>query len=293
LTTLEGALSEAKIVKAELEHSLASHGKSREQRREFQRFVADQLERGEAEGWMSSVTKEELESLGGDPNRLFQLLIEGKKANALAFNDTTLAAAEHRVDLFTTKQCQTLKVRKEAVEAFYTAELENAATEAKQKEEEESKRRQLEEQAKVIQMQRGTKVKLQGLKASPELNNLLGMYMGLGYSGRYIMKLDHHGREISLKKENFRKYNFSDAGVRILPPKTWSCLSCTLLHDGELASLTQYSVGDTPEGSTSQVRRQMPMYPSARHQSRTIQQIRKGSQSPQFKSQGVASEKGT
>ena len=61
---------------------------------------------------MTSVTEGELETYGGDKNRLYQLLVEGKRAASLAFNDTTLEAAEKRSDLFTHKQCQVLRKKK-------------------------------------------------------------------------------------------------------------------------------------------------------------------------------------
>jgi hypothetical protein len=79
---------------------------------------------------MSAVSEDDLVAAGGNSNRLYQLLIEGKKATSLAFNDTTLKAAMARTDLFTSKQCQTIMIRKAEVDAALAAEMMSAVDEA-------------------------------------------------------------------------------------------------------------------------------------------------------------------
>jgi hypothetical protein len=250
LSSLQEALAAAEIVKEELESVLQSYGK-RDARRTFQRCVADQLERGQAESWVSTVTEEQLAELGGDANRLYQLLIEGKKANSLAFNETTLEAAKQRSDFFTPKQCQILQTRKEVVEALYAAELDIVAAEEKKKAAEELHRRQMEEKANSMEISRGAPVEIKGLKARPELNGSLGTYMGLGQGDRFIVRLDHDGKDIALKAEHFDNWDYATQG----PPKNhakWACNACTFLHGGHLAMLSRCSVCDTPKGTPAQ-----------------------------------------
>jgi hypothetical protein len=247
LPSLQEALAAAEVVKQELESALESYGK-RDTRRTFQRCVADQLERGQAEVWVSAVTKEQLTELGGDANRLYQLLIEGKKANSLAFNETTLEAAKQRSDLFTPKQCQVLQTRKEVIETSYAAELDLVAAEEKKKAAEELQRRQMEEKVKSMQIPRGAPVEIKGLKARPELDGGLGTYMGLGQGDRFIVRLDHDGKDIALKAENFDKWDYATRGA----PKShakWTCAACTFLHGEHLAMLSRCSVCDTPKGT--------------------------------------------
>ena len=99
---------------------------------------------------MTSVTEGELETYGGDKNRLYQLLVEGKRAASLAFNDTTLEAAEKRSDLFTHKQCQVLRKKKVDIALALASEIEFAVQEAEKMRTEESKRRQMETKAASV-----------------------------------------------------------------------------------------------------------------------------------------------
>jgi hypothetical protein len=252
LSSLQEALAAAEVVKQELELALESYGK-RDTRRTFQRCVADQLERGQAEVWVSTVTEEQLSELGGDANRLYQLLIEGKKANSLAFNETTLEAAKQRSDLFTPKQCQVLQTRKEVVEALYAAELDLVAAEEKKKAAEELLRLQMQEKANSMTIQRGAPVEIKGLKARPELNGGLGTYMGLGQGDRFIVRLDHDGKDIALKAENFVKWDYATRGPLPESHAKWTCNACTFLHGGHLAMLSRCSVCDTPKGTPAPV----------------------------------------
>ena len=245
LLSLEEALVAAEQIKSELEQAVRSYGK-RDARKHFQRYVANLLERGEAEYWILNVTEEELANLGGDANRLYQWLIEGKKANSLVFNETALEAAQMRSDLFTSKQCETLQARRDAVEALYKAEFDHALIEAERKEADELKRRKLEFLANSIDFPRGTKVRLHGLQARPELNGSIGTYMGLGQGDRFVVRLDLDGKEIAVKLENFSKWKFGEVYAR-----TWSCKTCTFLHDGELAHAMKCNVCDTPKEGTS------------------------------------------
>jgi len=68
------------------------------------------LENGEAASWLGSVSSSDLEYLGGDANRLYQLLVEdkGAKHNPQVLDVSALKAASARADLFSKKQVKTL-----------------------------------------------------------------------------------------------------------------------------------------------------------------------------------------
>merc|ERR1711865_1237390 len=97
----------AQVEKKTFEDAVGQYEK-RDVRQEFRRFLASQLECGLGEDLICNVSREELSEKGGDSNRLYQLLIEGKKTSSLAFNESVLAAAERRDDLFSKKQRETL-----------------------------------------------------------------------------------------------------------------------------------------------------------------------------------------
>jgi len=62
--------------------------------------------RERAVAWLRNVKNQDLESLGGDPNRIYQLLVEGKGTNVNSF-ETAIAilnVASKRWDLVSTKQ---------------------------------------------------------------------------------------------------------------------------------------------------------------------------------------------
>jgi hypothetical protein len=63
------------------------------------------IENGLMADWIATVTSEDIAmqyGYGGDVNRLYQLLVEGKhaKKNSLLLDDAVLKAAAERTDLF-------------------------------------------------------------------------------------------------------------------------------------------------------------------------------------------------
>lgn len=101
--------------------------------------MAALLESGDAASWLRSLDDANLKSLGGEPNRLYQLLVEGKVAHHLELDAATLEAAAERHDLFTPKQCEALAARHEQVEQHVQEEAERAMQQAKEEKIQESK----------------------------------------------------------------------------------------------------------------------------------------------------------
>lgn len=107
------------------------------------------LEKEKAAEWMRTVNKVELERLGGDSNRIFQLLVDGKGVTADSFEvaSAVLDVAVKRWDLFSPKQCEAIKKHKEQLCKEHVIKSKEAAELAKLREkeaEEEEKRKRLE-----------------------------------------------------------------------------------------------------------------------------------------------------
>lgn len=145
LATVREALSEALPLQKELQDAADRVGK-RTALKKFKNHVARTIERGEAEEWLAGVTKVELKGLGGQPNRLYQLLVEGRGAklrfDSLVLDSSALTAAAKRDDLFTAKQCDALHERAAEVERVAVEEAEKAAKEANAKKEVEQERQE-------------------------------------------------------------------------------------------------------------------------------------------------------
>jgi hypothetical protein len=226
LDGLAAAIIDAQADKETIEGDMVKF-EQRDVRKEFRRFLATQLECGMGEELISTITREDLTKKGGDPNRLFQLLIEGKKASSLAFNETVLASAFARDDLFTPKQRETLRDKIMVISDASAKELEQVIAEEEKKKKEDTKRSLMEEKVKALGFGRGQRVIVHDLSSHADLNGSTGFYMGLGEGDRYIIKLAGTGREISLKKENFsvwdesnlHTFSFNTTLAPIYPPK--------------------------------------------------------------------------
>ena len=245
LTALLGCLQDALGCKAQLEKSLESYGK-RDARRAFKDAVAHKLERGDAEKWVNSIVVEDLKTLGGDSNRLYQLLIEGKKANSLAFNDTTIEAAEGRTDIFTPKQIEALKRRRMEVQALNITELELAVEEAENLMAEDLIRKEMEKKAAEVTLHFGDAVKIHDLGSRADLNGATGRYLGLAQGDRYTIRLDRNGKEVALKASNFSAWD----GAYV---SHWSCNACTYRHEGILVAATCCDVCGVAKGAPAPV----------------------------------------
>ena len=205
LTALREALARTKPIKQELDQELAVFEK-RQGFKNFKTTVYDILLTGEASVWVATVEQETLKNeLKGDTNRLYQLLMEGKKAYNLELVDAaTLAAAAARSDIFTERQLQALSDRAKEAEIRASEEAQREIMDEENRASAEKARLAMEKRAAL--MERGVTVQILGLKNEPGLNGRLAIYMGLGQGDRYVLRLDE-GRDISLRESNFVKWN--------------------------------------------------------------------------------------
>jgi hypothetical protein len=125
VATLQGLLEAAVVQRSVLYESVFGREK-KDSLNSFKDSVYALIERGEAPSWISTVSKNELINHGQEANRLFQLLVEGKGgANGIPLVDSvTLDRAAERTDLFTLKQCDSLRSRSLEVENMMQRETE-------------------------------------------------------------------------------------------------------------------------------------------------------------------------
>lgn len=110
IARLKDALATASPLENELERTVKSQTRKRSTK-EFKAQVTPILASSDALSWLATVTSLELDSLGGDPNRLYQLLIEGKYTktrNPAELDRLVLQSASKRTDLFSEKQIKSL-----------------------------------------------------------------------------------------------------------------------------------------------------------------------------------------
>ncbi|CAJ1966873.1 unnamed protein product [Cylindrotheca closterium] len=181
-------------------------GQKKNALKSFKQSVATMIESGELSDWLDKVQMDQLKNHGGEANRLFQLLVEGKKANSLLVDSTALRKAADRLDLFSEKQCQTLLERAVQTDEQMAIETDRLVKEEHAKKKEETQRARLEARAKGMPL-RGSEVELFGLQKRADLNGSVGLYMGIATTteDRYIVKL-FDGSEVSIKKTNFSLY---------------------------------------------------------------------------------------
>ena len=199
----------------------------------FKHSVANLIEEGRLGEWILQVKEEELKNTGGEVNRLYQLLTEGKKANSLLLDSASLQNAATRADLFSVKQCQVLEERASDLEARMVEETERLLQLQAEKEAAEKDRQELLRRAQVGIPLRTTVV-LQGLKKRPDLNGATGIYMGLASNDdRYIVRVG--GVDMAFLKTNFRKYEGpppSSQSTVATKAASWSCPHSTVVHEG-------------------------------------------------------------
>ena len=226
LAILRSALTLASPYKKDLDDALL-------QATNFKSKVYDILKTGDASAWVATVTKDILATeMNGDANRLYQLLMEGKKWNHLELVDAaTLCAAADRKDLFSTKQLQTLCERSAAIEVWAADEARKILVESEKQQAAEDFRQ------RATLMDRGVTVRIHGLTAKSDLylNGKLATYMGLGQGQLYILRL-YEGKEIALDDQNFHEWDGCGDATFIpkptLKPTEWACQACTYLHEG-------------------------------------------------------------
>ncbi|KAL3915216.1 MAG: hypothetical protein SGILL_005752 [Bacillariaceae sp.] len=210
-------LDDAQIKKSELNEVMEKTQK-KQSMRDLKQRIAGMIENGTLADWILEVDKDELDVKGGEPNRIFQLLIEGKKANSLLLDAESLQFASMRHDLFSAKQCKTLSERSEDLAQRATQETERLLKEQATNDKEDKMRQELEARATIMPLR--SFVRLHDLKARSELNGLLGMFMGLaiGSSDRYQIRVD--GADFALKVDNFTRIDVDFENQPVSPSKT-------------------------------------------------------------------------
>jgi hypothetical protein len=148
LAELASALQEAKPIKAELDETLSTMQK-RDALQSFKGKIATHIEEGGAIALLESCTPDFLARMGGEPNRLYQLLVEGKgkQYGALELDSDILAAAAKRSDMFSSKQIKALEERRIDAEEAIRAETARLKCEAEEKSKIEAERKEAEERA--------------------------------------------------------------------------------------------------------------------------------------------------
>ena len=148
LSELAAVLEEAKPTKADLDKTLSAMQK-RDALQSFKSKIATCIEEGGAIALLEKCTPDFLAKMGGEPNRLYQLLAEGKgkQYGALELDSDILEAAAKRSDIFSTKQIKTLEERRVDAEEAVRAETARLRREADEKAKVEAERKQAEERA--------------------------------------------------------------------------------------------------------------------------------------------------
>jgi hypothetical protein len=261
LTSLIQTLGQARLAKSKLDDTINAAEK-KDTLKAFKNSVAAMMERGEAALWISTVTEKDIVNHGGESNRLFQLFIEGKKANSILVDSATLGNAAGRSDLFSSKQCETLAKRRDEMETETTAETARLIKEAKERELLEKTRLEMKKRGQF--MARGSIVKIHGLKKRLELNGSLGIYMGLAEgAGRFLVRPHSSNVEVSLLATNFEKWaddgtngsaSTTDEGKNtstttvVANAESWLCTKCTFLNKDCYANSMRCHICETPRG---------------------------------------------
>ncbi len=205
MANLEDILKAATEEQKHIERILKQYDK-KDTRKQFGGAVAHNLKSSGAQEWIASITPGELAEMGGDPNRLYQLLIESKRVHGLARSESILLAAGKREDLFTEKQRDALKDRVLVLSDAHLDDFKQVQGRKKI----EGIRNQSENTTRALDLSCGTRVFLHDLKARTDLNGAQAVYLGVhaGLDDRYVVKLDRDGQEIAIKKENFDVWDF-------------------------------------------------------------------------------------
>ena len=221
-------------------------------KKNFKESVYRILEVGDGGQWVEDLSEEELQQKGGDSNRLYQLLMEGKKAYRVDLVDASvLLSASNRSDLFSQKQARALTERAEHFERQATEEARRVYEEETKKEEEEKAQTELERYAS--QFERGELLQIQGLKKQTSFNGRFVFVMGIHFgsdgqpTGRFEVKLVDDDRQLALLTKNLVK---SDKFMEKAKVDPWACLHCTYLHEDDEAKLESCAMcGGSRHGS--------------------------------------------
>ena len=201
LATLRSALQLAGLYKEDMNKVLPQ-----KKNRTFKNIFHNILKTGKASEWLAAVPNETLVTdMQADGNRLYQLLMEGKKLNHLELVDAgTLFAASGRRDIFSSKHVQALRERLTKVELQAEEDARACLIQSEKQAAAESLRQSLEARASFANL--GDNVRICGLPGRPDLNGKLATYAGLGEGDLYIIRL-YEGEFISLPQHNFFKWD--------------------------------------------------------------------------------------
>mmetsp|Transcript_25744 Transcript_25744/g.60982 ORF Transcript_25744/g.60982 Transcript_25744/m.60982 type:complete len:655 (-) Transcript_25744:280-2244(-) len=114
LHALDEALIPAKEVKEKFEDKIASFPK-RDKKRAFRRALLEHFVDGDTSTLLEEISIDDLEKLGGDANRFWQILVGVKPSESIDLSSSELYTAEKRNDLFSSKQRSRLIARAKAV----------------------------------------------------------------------------------------------------------------------------------------------------------------------------------
>ena len=127
LRVLKQVVKDAAVVHPALVNAMKFFDKKKTRKSFAQAFVV-KLAKGDAGTWLVHVSKGELTKMGGDANRLYQLLIE-TKVDSSFLDSTTLQIASSRSDLFSRKQRKILLELSDKLEAQKRSDLDVLITE--------------------------------------------------------------------------------------------------------------------------------------------------------------------
>ena len=235
-----------------LEDSMDKFKKKKDKKnmlRNFKARIADVLESADPASWMDSVTEEQLQNEGGDANRLYQLLIEGKGQFQLMIDSDMLWGASLRQDLFSSKQCTELEMRTEdAVTQEAEDEEEARIAEEKRQVEEEAKeellcKAELERKWSLV----GNTVTVNGLTSSKgrSLNGKTASVVDYSKGkDRFEVRFTDTEDKAYLKEDHMKIYFYgqlpqvstqegSKAVRRVGTSEPWACTHCTFLNEGD------------------------------------------------------------
>ena len=250
--TLNSMLVSVREELSVLEDSMDKFKKKKDKKnmlRNFKARIADVLESADPASWMDSVMEEQLQNEGGDANRLYQLLIEGKGQFQLMIDSDMLRGASLRQDLFSSKQCTELEMRTEDA-VTQEAEDEEEARIAEEK-------RQVEEEAKdellcKVELERkwslvGNTVTVNGLTSSKgrSLNGKTACVVDYSKGkDRFEVRFTDTEDKAYLKEDHMKIYfngqlpqvstkEGSKAVRRVNTSEPWACTHCTFLNEGD------------------------------------------------------------
>ena len=216
--------------------------------RNFKDHIAGVVESADPASWMENVTLEQLKNEGGDANRLYQLFIEGRGQFQIMVDYDMLRGAALRHDIFSSKQCAELELRREdtLIQEEEEEEKNRAAEEERQADESARKKllrgAELERKWAMV----GNTVTVNGLTSS-EGGSLNGKAASVvDYSqekDRFEVKFANVKETVFLKNENIKLYFYGQQLPQVIKPgepispkhtgtaEPWVCPHCTFMNE--------------------------------------------------------------